>query len=232
MVWLCVAIALAVVGVPFAGASASIVTNGSFEETAAGPGKVNSGQTFDNLLSGPGASWQIWDSLPGWTTASGGGIEVQSNRTLSSIDALDGGHYVELDSTSNSSMFQDVVLGLGAHELSFGYSPRTHDAASMGITYSLGSLANGAVYGHSSRADVGAWTIVSQVFDVTRAGSYRLMFGATGASDSYGGLIDRVAITTLGRSLESPSEIPVPSSMALLVGAGMALGALRLRRSS
>jgi hypothetical protein len=202
---------------------ASIVTNGSFEDPFATPGTRNGGQVFGQLLGGPGTSWNVWDAIPGWTTGSGAGIEIQSDRTLGSIDAAQGSHYVELDSTANSSMFQRVLLGVGRYELSFAYSPRTRDAASNGIDYSVDGLLTGRIDGPDGASRVGVWTTVSRGLDVRTAGSYVLSFGATGRSDSYGGLIDSVAIT--------PSAVPVPAALVLLAtalgGLGVAARVLR-----
>jgi hypothetical protein len=107
--------------------SASTVVNGSFEDVSGGSVLLNNG------------SWVVYDTLPGWTTIDGNGIEVQTNPTLGSIDAQDGNRYVELDShpggNSNSTMRQQISLGVGEYRLSFFYSPRTTDASTNGIFY-------------------------------------------------------------------------------------------------
>ncbi len=77
-------------------AQAATVVNGSFEDT---PGFSGS------------RTWQVYNSIDGWSTTSGAGIEIQSNATLGGIDAQDGDKYVELDShgsDSNSMMSQDI----------------------------------------------------------------------------------------------------------------------------
>ena len=118
------ATALAVGG---AASASTILINGSFEDGV--PDNklgLDNHALFGNLnTSGP--SYDRWKKLIGWRTVAGPGIEVQTNRTLPQIDAQDGTHYVELDSTKNSAMAQTVSLKAGSYLLSFWYSPRTAD---------------------------------------------------------------------------------------------------------
>lgn len=206
-------------------AQAAVVQNGSFEQSFPDPGKRNGGQVFDLLQSGPGSSWQIWDNLPGWTAQSGAGIEVQSNRTLRSIDAQDGSHYVELDSSNNSSMFQNVLLGAGDYVLSFFYSPRTSRQGSNGIAWSMGTLVSGTVDETQAGTAVGQWTQISRIFNVAASGTYALSFSAVGRSDSLGGLLDNISI--LAAPAGGTSPVPVPGAALLLITAAGTLAALR-----
>lgn len=205
--------------------SASLLTNGSFEDSTAVTGK-NNGATFSQLNTGPGASWDVWDNLNGWTKGSGSGIEVQSNRTLGSIDAQEGVHYVELDSNNNSSMFQDVFLAAGDYVLSFFYSPRTGNANTNGIDVSLGGVYSESFAGPGGAlgSAVGTWSAIVRNITVGTDDTYRLTFGATLANDSYGGLIDNVALVGTNGT---PAPVPLPAP-ALLLGA--ALGGLGLTR--
>lgn len=215
--------ALAVVLLAGVGAEAATVQNGSFEDPFKTRGK-NHKQNFDNLAAGRGSSWEVWDAVPGWTTSSGSGIEIQSDRTLSGINANQGSHYVELDSNRNSSMFQEVLLEAGQHVLNFFYSPRTSDSGTNAISFSVGTLLNGSIGGAGSTYSTrpGLWTAVSEAFNVINAGTYRLNFSATGRSDSIGGLVDTVSITT-------PPSIPLPAPLFLLGSAIVATFALRRR---
>lgn len=202
--------------------AATIVQNGSFESGIPGNalGK-NFGSQFSNLNSGPGSSWDVWNSIDGWTRTTGSGIEIQSNRTLSTIDANSGNHYVELDSNNNSGMTQNVFLNAGRYILSFWYSPRT-SSPTNGIEYAVGSLIGGTVnHLNPASAVPGTWTQITRSFLVTTAGSYALNFTATGQNDSYGGLLDDVAI----------APVPVPAAgFGLIAGLGM-LVAMRRRKS-
>lgn len=200
--------------------AATIVTNGSFESGVPGntPG-LNNGALFSDLNSS-GASWDRWTDIDGWRTVSGSGIEIQSNRTLSTIDAQDGTHYVELDSNSNSRMVQTVGLKAGSYLLSFWYSPRTGAASTNAIEYNLGGIVGGKVTNGILGATVGTWTEILQKVVIKKSGQYDLYFAGVGISDSYGGLIDNVSV----------APVPLPAAGFGLMAALGGLAALRKRR--
>jgi hypothetical protein len=208
-------------------ASAVVVTNGSFEADA---GIALDGQAFSTLVGGaPGSSnsWSVFTSLPGWTTISGSGIEVQTNNTLTTINAQDGSHYVELDSNNDSAMQQTITFtSTGRYVLSFYFSPRDGNPSSNGIAYSIsGGLLSGSITGPGSGPPVtavGTWTPILAEFIVTTAGSYNLVFAASPTdAGSVGGLIDNVSI----------AAVPVPAGGLLLLGALGGLAALRRRKT-
>lgn len=218
-----IAIALVLLGTVASHAS-TIVQNGSFEDGA--PVTSIRGQSFESLAARGGRNWDIFSELNGWQTVSGPGIEVQTNRTLRSINALDGQHYLELDSTRNSTIGQSVDLSAGRYALSFWYAPRTGSVDSNGIDFSVGSpsatLLSDGVRGPLGAFRVGTWTEVVREFTVTETGAYDLRFAATGRSDSLGGLIDDVSI--------SPVPLPLPGAL-LLAGLG-GLVAMRRRKGA
>ena len=189
--------------------AATIVQNGSFEDF--------------NTAGLNGSGWGVFTSIPGWTRISGAGIEIETNPTLSTIDAHDGRAYVELDSHNNSAMAQSVALGVGRYELTFWYSPRRNTVDDNGIDYSIAGI-SGTISGPSTNpfTAVGLWTEITTVFTVGVAGTYNLVFGASGANNSYGGLIDSVSI----------SAVPVPAAGFMILGAFGGLAALRRRRRS
>lgn len=213
--------------------SANLVWNGDFENTSfsnPNTGLVN-GNTLANLATGPGASWDVFETIPGWTTADGAGIEVQTNRTLRSIDAHSGQHYIELDShprrTSNSTMEQMLFLDPGAYVLSFFYSPRNGDVNTNGIDYALagmnGTVLMGGVTGPSAAqgTQVGHWTEITTLFNVTDTDlPVILSFTATGTQNTLGGFIDSVSV----------SAVPLPAGLALLLTALGILGIAGTRR--
>ncbi len=195
-----------------------ILINGSFEETPT----VN-GALFDSLATPGDASWAVFSTLPGWTAipTDGPGIEVQTDETLGSIDAQDGAHYVELDSTANATIRQTVFLAAGTYDLSFWYSPRLSNANTNGMTYSIaglfGSLAGPGI---NPVTAVGQWTQIVAQFVVGVSGNYDLDFAATTENDSYGALIDNAVI----------SAVPVPAAGGLLLFGLGGLAALRRRK--
>lgn len=205
--------------------AATIVQNGSFE-IAPAPGTTGlNGRLFSTLTtSAPG--WEIFTSLPGWTTVTGAGIEVQTDAAIPQTDAEFGDHYVELDSNNNSSMSQTLTnLGVGSYLLSFWYSPRTANSATNGIGYSIADLVGSVTGpGGSLNTTVGHWTEITAKFFVKTAGDYNLDFRAEGTSDSFGGFVDNVSVTV--------APVPVPAAGLLLVGALGGLAALRRRRKA
>lgn len=167
----------------------------------------------------------FYSSLPGWTQAKPAGIEIQNNATLSTIDAHSADAYVELDTSSNSGMFQNAALHMGRYVLSFWYSPRTSGVKTNGINYQLGSLIKGKVDNLSPGATVGQWTQYSFAFFAPSTKNflkaYKLTLAASGTSDGLGGLIDDVSI----------AAVPVPASGLILMGGLGAIGALRRRKA-
>lgn len=201
---------------------ASLLTNGSFETGV--PGKVKgllNRANFDLLNTGLVSS-DIWRDLDGWKLKSGTGIEVQTDRTLPTIDAQDGDYYVELDSLSNSSMTQKVKLSKGSYILSFWYSPRTALAATNTIAYNLDKIVSGTITAGKNGARVGIWTEVRVPFAISSKGNYDLTFAAQGFSDGIGGLLDNVTIET----------VPVPAAGFSLLAALGLLGWTSRRRSA
>jgi hypothetical protein len=215
--------------------AATIVENGSFEFGPKDKGLANNAY-FHELEANGKPNWDVWKTLPGWTST-GSGIEIQSNRTIGEVDAQQGGRYVELDSHplpgSNSSMMQDVLLERGKYLLSFWFSPRAKGqdgvdrlAASNVIDYSIGSLVSGSVTGPNAQlgTEVTKWTKITASFIADKAGSYTLRFVAKGTENTYGGLIDNVAIDYV-------APVPVPAAGLMLLG-GLGGFALLKRRQN
>lgn len=183
-------------------AAANLVVNGSFEDTVVGHG-----------------SWVIVPTLNGWTVSAGPGtgFELRNNAVGA---AFDGANFIELDSTGNSTIFQSFssLLAGGQYAIGFAYSPRINQAAD---TNGIEVLWNGVSLAGTLTAAGGAshlWT--QHQFQVTaQAGVNTLSFRSVGSSDSLGGSLDAVSLT---------SAVPEPGSLALMV-AGL-IGVVALQR--
>lgn len=196
------------------GSSAFTLVNGGFDATSGAGIGQSSGTDLKGLADGSArSSWDIFNQLSGWETGKGGaGVEIQTNATLSGIDAQSGGFYVELDTTKNSNIYQDLTLDRGKYQLSFYYAPRVStNLATNRIAYSIGDL-SGSISGHKTKVKPGEWTKVTEYFKVDQNNTnVRLAFAAKGKSDSYGGLLDTVNLVA----------VPLPATLALM-GVAMA----------
>ncbi|SET70334.1 VPLPA-CTERM sorting domain-containing protein [Paracoccus homiensis] len=207
-------LAAAVAGVLVAGAaSAATVVNGGFEDVSGlNKGGLNKGK------------YGIYESISGWTKATGGGIELQNNATLGNRDANSGNWYVELDSTRNSSMYQDITFSTaGVYAMSFFYAPRTKTPGDNGVSYSIANGSSELVSGLVDGVAPADWMkVTSGSFKVDAGDTLRLTFSAEGISNSLGGFIDDVSI----------APVPLPASALLLMGALSGMGIAARRRKS
>lgn len=190
-------------------AAANLVVNGGFEAI-----EVSSG------------SWLNVSSMPGWSllTGSGNGFQGSGFEVRNDVDgsAYEGQNFIELDTNGNTSIaqsFANLVAG-ASYQLSFAYAPRQDVASgSNGIQV----MWNGQQLGSTLTAQGGnvqGWTLYS--FDVSAlAGSNQLSFRAVGRSDGFGGSLDAVSLV---------SQVPEPTSYALMLAGLFAVAALKRRR--
>jgi hypothetical protein len=148
----------------------NLVVNGSFEQDV-----VNS-------------KWTLLNSVTGWQNQ-GAKFEIQTSR-LGIINAQDGNQYIELDSTANYSIFQNISTEAGqSYEVSFYYSPRIE---SNGKTNKAKVMWNGQTV-LDLNSTVRGW----QSFNITVTADSdisELRVVGAGTSDSLGAFIDNVSV--------------------------------------
>ncbi|GAA5218620.1 DUF642 domain-containing protein [Corallincola platygyrae] len=183
-------------------ASANLIVNGS----------------FDQFEQQPTRSWSIYQSLVGWETTAGAGIEVgrYSLYTGSSVES-DNPWVVELDSRNNSAMTQVVdILEASYYELSFSYAARTNRADDNVVNVSFDPIDSALASFNETKSSQQGWQSVNYEFWLA-PGEYSLTFQGGGISNSYGGLIDAVSLI----------DVEAPATPLL---AGIALFGLMLSR--
>lgn len=154
----------------------NLIVNGSFEE--------------GHLVETTSRKWGLFNSLPGWQRDAGATaqIEVQAFGLNGKYPAQ-GRHYIELDSTQNYSLYQNVsVEGCQPYLLSFEYMPRNSNTATNGIEL----IVDGEVKLSLARGDAGWQSYSVQVTPATDVMQVR--FRGTGTSDSIGAFLDNVRL--------------------------------------
>jgi len=214
--------------------SASLITNGSFEQLTFADNSTATGIVRNIDLakfSSRMKAWDVYTELPGWTTSYGSGIELQKRVVVA---AQDGSNHVELDShprgSSNSIMTQSInnLTIDDDYLLAFFYKPRTKRNADNGINVlwheSSVDLTNSDAMKKEIELSVNGtstntpnWVQHSIILNAT-AELMNISFGAFGKQNTLGGFIDNVSLlhvenTTLART----ASVPEPSSIALFL---------------
>lgn len=171
----------------------NLIANGGFETTIIADG-----------------SWVNVSTLPGWSWLGGpgSGFEIRNNVAG---QAQEGHNFIELDTTGNTLLGQylDNLAAGASYDLSFWYSPRVFQPAS---TNGIQVYWNGVQLGGTLTGDGGSdndWTL-HQYRLTAQAGRNLLSFAAVGSSDSLGGNLDNVSLT---------SHVPEPGTLALTLAA-------------
>ena len=213
-------------------ASASLITNGSFEQLTFSDHSSSFGVVKNTNLASyqqKSSAWDVFSVLPGWVTTFGNGIELQKNVVTKSQQ---GNNHIELDSdlkgNKNTVMTQSLnSLTIGAdYLLEFYYKPRTSEKNDNGI--------NVFWYKEETRFDFGLdkslvadsttrltkdWEVKSVVL-TAESESMNISFGAFGKQNALGGLLDNVSLVQLSDG--AVTDVPEPAVWALsLLGFGL-----------
>jgi hypothetical protein len=208
-------------------ANATLITNGSFEQLTFEDNTQSIGIVSNTNLQAyqnKNRAWDVFNTLPGWITSYGNGIELQKNVVTRSQDGL---QHVELDShpsgSSNAVMTQTIdSLTVGSNYLlEFYYKPRTNRTNDNGINvfwydsavdFDLGLQVDFSTDSTSSLTP--NWALQTVTF-TAQATSMDLSFGAFGKQNTLGGLIDNVSLTQ--QSSQPVTSVPEPSMLMLFI---------------
>ncbi|MDX2064719.1 MAG: PEP-CTERM sorting domain-containing protein [Fimbriimonadaceae bacterium] len=181
-----------------AAAHANILINGSFEA----PDTNTSWGLFPN------------DQVGGWF-AEENRMEVGA-ASIYGVTGQTGDQVLELDATGNAKISQNVSTVVGQYTVSLDAALRRNVAAASGT---LSVLWNNVEIGTVSPT---AQNLSTYTFMVQGTGGMdKLSLRGSGASDSYGAIVDNIRLT-------AAAPVPEPTSMAAL-GIGL-LGLARRRR--
>lgn len=164
-------------------------------------------------------SWNVYSSLPGWSTVSGSGVELRNGIAG---NAFEGSNYIELDSYNNSAISQTLATTAGGtYIVSFEYSARggVSLASNPVQVFWNGTLLDTVALDGSNQSG-NVWHQYS--YAVQALGKDALKFAASGTSDGYGGSLDAVTV----------SAVPEPSTYALMAAGLVLVGFSRRRRGA
>ena len=212
-------------------AQAASFTNGDFEATDGS--QVGTANGINQSALG-GGNWDVYTSMPGWSSTSTPGFEIQTTGTVPGVTAHSGNKYIELESHPNPSGTVNIrqvfdVATTGTYKLSFFYQPRTNDPGDNLINVIFGTTAL-AVSGPSGTFPFGTWTevIVSTVlYAGVNSGLLEFFASATPPGLTLGGFIDSVNIIRTG---DAP-PVPLPAGLILLLSGLAGIGYLGRSRA-
>jgi hypothetical protein len=165
-------------------AHANLIINPSFEDADLTSGNNDGGGSWDYFYNDS-------NPLPGWTSTVGTIPLEVGLATVYGVTGYDGNNVMELDSTVNVAVNQNLVTAGGTYQLSFLYALRS------GVDPASGTM---EVYWDGNLvASLSPTSSVMTLYatSVTATGSDILQFDGTGISDSYGAILDNVSLTAV-----------------------------------
>ena len=162
--------------------------------------------------------WWVFQSIPGWVSDVGAGVEVKRG-IIEGSGPNSGDQRVELDSdsergglgdvTTNSCIYQDLPTDRHhLYELSFWYRPRTESPGDNTIeVYWDGALVETA---DASDPDAGWREIVVSGLEATASWT-ELRFCASGTENELGGEIDDVFVDEIHKPHAKVSDVEIDS---------------------
>ncbi|TMN32616.1 DUF642 domain-containing protein, partial [Pseudoalteromonas sp. S2755] len=164
--------------------SENLVSNGSFEN--------------HSVLTG---TWALLDEIEGWSTE-GAKLEIQKT-TINFIDSQSGDSHIELDSTGNYSIYQNIPTVIGKrYKVSFYYSAR--------VVADNSTNRARASFGDTTLTTMNATTLGWKKYEysvIATDNVTQIKFQGLGRSDSLGALLDNVVVTE--EEEVTPPEPPV-----------------------
>jgi hypothetical protein len=207
-------------------ANASLIANGSFENT--NKTFVGDGNLVDELSSGS-------TTIPGWTTINGVPTAWIQNGNPYGISASDGSYFLDLTGYSNvgtyggvSQSFATVAgssyvvtfdLGYGGNSTAFG--------GPVSVLVSAGG-SSGTFTSASGSPNPAVWDPETFAFTATGSSSTLSLIGKSTAGGFYIGL-DNVDVE-LGTATTTSSSVPEPGTYTLLLTGMSFLGCAARRR--
>ena len=156
----------------------NLVENGSFEHNSVHPGRAG-----------------VFQSIPGWHTTFGSGIEVKEQEGHFGA-AADGHAWVELDSYSNSGMAQQIDTDENeTYQISVDYTPRQYISPSKIEVWWDGEQIT-TLSGHGGHQN--NWNTYTFEVEGGHGDTTKLEFRAAGESNGLGGFIDNVKVFQVG----------------------------------
>jgi hypothetical protein len=193
----------------------NLVTNGSFETQTNLAGSDLSRTNLDVR------GWDIFPTLAGWQGVS----DIELRKTGVAGNASEGNYFVELDTTANRSMWQDITAS-GVVTLTFDFMARIKTGATNGLSYSFGDVGAPVVSvlnNASGGINPNAWSTFTDTFNFgSTTSTKRLTFYSTSVSDSYGASLDNVSVTAVPE---------VETYAMMLAGLGL-MGSIARRRKA